>query len=80
MNFFFLQTLYTVRFISHWRADYPFEYELSFSLSDSLIFILFIYLWLCWVFLAAQASLQLCEWGSLSSCGARASLVMEHGL
>lgn len=38
MNFFFLQTLYTVRFISRWRADYLFEYGLSFSLSDSLIF------------------------------------------
>lgn len=58
MNFFFLPTLYTV-FISRWRADHLFEYGLSFSLSDSLTFILFIYLWLCWVFLAAQASLQL---------------------
>ena len=38
---------------------------------DALLLLL--YLWTCWVFIAAQASLQLQPWGLLSSCGVWAS-------
>ena len=34
---------------------------------------LFIYSWLCWVFVAAQAVSSCGEWGLLRSCGSRAS-------
>ena len=43
------------------------------------------HVWLCWVFVAAQAFLSCGEWGLLSSCGVQlliavASLVVEHKL
>ena len=46
---------------------------------------LFVYFWLCWVFVAVQTFSSCGEWGLLSSCGRGplivvASLVAEHGL
>ena len=41
---------------------------------------LFIYFWLCWVFVAARGLSLVAESGGTLCCGAWASLVAEHGL
>ena len=50
------------------------------SPSFLIYFILFINIWPCRVFIAALAFSSCGEWGLLSSGGARASFVVEHGL
>ena len=58
---------------------------LSKNYGDFLKFYLFIYFWLCWIFVAAHRLSLVAASGATLHCGARAStavasLVAEHGL